>query len=97
MTNTNTNYQRRTATANINRYNNSTDYSLGDVYGRYSAAKAQAWNYCVELMKKYDGYGLKVLSSNTFMFTAGFLFVDKDTGVIQFMFITPNYDCIVDY
>lgn len=94
---TNTSYQRRTARNNINRYNYSTDYRLEDVYGRYSSAKARAWNYCVELMKKYNGYGLKVLSSNTFMFTAGFLFEDKETGAVQFMFITPSYDCVVDY
>lgn len=48
-------------------------------------------------MNKYNGWGLKVLSYNTFMFTAGFLFENKETGVIQMMYITPNYDVAVDY
>ena len=48
-------------------------------------------------MNKYEGWGLKVLSYNTFMFTAAFLFEDKETGVIQMMYITPNYDIAVDY
>ena len=94
---TNTSYQKRTAKNNISRYNRSTAYSLRDVYGRYSYAKEQAFRYCLDLMNKYNGRDLKIISYNTFRFTAAFIFNDPETGVIQFMFITPNYDCIVEY
>lgn len=89
--------QKRVARGNTNRYANSTDYSLYHAYARPSVAKQRAWAYCEELMNKYEGWGLKVLSYNTFMFTAAFLFEDKETGVIQMMYITPNYDVAVDY
>jgi hypothetical protein len=91
------NYQTLTAQANISKYRTSSDYSLSSVYGRYSDAKARAWRYCEQLCAKHNGWGLKVLSYNTFMFTAGFLFEDPETGVVQFMFITPNYDIAVNY
>ena len=91
------NQQKKVARGNINRYENSKDYTLYHAYNKPSTAKTSAWNYCMNLMSKYNGYGLKVISYNTFMFTAGFMFTDKETGVIQFMFITPNYDIAVDY
>lgn len=91
------NQQKKVARGNINRYSKSDLYTLHHAYGRPSYAKENAWNYCIDLMRKYDGYGLKVISYNTFMFTAGFMFTDKETGVLQFMFITPNYDIAVDY
>lgn len=94
---TNTSYQKRTAKSNINRYNQSAAYCLRDVYGRYSEAKEKAFKYCLNLMYEYNGRDLKIISHNSFMFTAAFIFNDPDTGVIQFMFITPSYDCIVDY
>ena len=68
--------QARVARGNINRYDNSKLYTLYHAYTRPSTAKERAWNYCIELMEKYNGYGLKVLSYNTFMFTAAFLFTD---------------------
>ena len=94
---TNTSYQKRTAKNNINSYNQSAAYCLRDVYGRYSIAKEKAFRYCLNLMHSYNGRDLKIISHNSFMFTAAFIFNDPDTGVIQFMFITPNYNCIVDY
>lgn len=91
------NQQKRTARGNIDRYDNSTNYTLHHAYDRPSYAKERAWKYCLDLMEKFNGYGLKVISYNTFMFTAGFMFTDSKTGVLQFMFITPNYDVSVEY
>jgi hypothetical protein len=88
--------RQRTAKANITAYNNSTAYGLYDVYDSFSQAKSQAWDYCKELCNKYNGYALKVVSFNTFMFTAGFEFVDENTGVVMYMHITPNYDTAVE-
>lgn len=89
--------QTRAARGNINKYDNSKLYTLYHAYTRPSTAKERAWNYCVELMVKYNGYGLKVLSYNTFMFTAAFLFTDPENGNIKMMYITPNYDVAIDY
>ena len=84
------------AKANIKAWRNSDMYSLYHAYNDFSANKARAWRYCEELCKKHNGYGLKVISKNTFMFTAGFEFVDKENGNTKFMYITPNYDIAVD-
>lgn len=86
-----TNYQRRTATANYERYSNMYHTDLNDCYNNYSDAKARAWEYCKGLCNKYNGYGLSIISYNTFMFTAGFTYYDADNKK-HFVFITPSYD-----
>ena len=75
-------------------YENSRDYSLDSCYGSYSYAKARAWDYCVNLYQKHNGYGLKVISHNGWVFTAGFTFADPETGVMKMMYITPSADKI---
>lgn len=92
-----TNYEKRMATANIDRYNLSTATKLSDVYDKYSPAKASAFEHCKQEMENRKGFGLRILSSNTFMFTAGFLATNKETGVVEFTFISPNYIATVDY
>lgn len=86
----------RTASANKVRYSNSTLYGLYYAYENPSVAKQNAWDYCVNLMDKYNGYGLRVVSYNTFMFTAAFLFLDEN-GVVNMMYITPNYDIAIEF
>ena len=88
--------QERTAKARYEDYKRSTDTSLSDVYKSNSTAKNRAWVYCQELCEKHNGTGLKVVSHNSMIFTAGFQFVDKDTGVLRYMHITPSYDTAVD-
>lgn len=73
-------------------YIRSDKYRLEDCYARYSTAKSHAWDYCVNLMMKFDGWGLKVVSYNGWVFTAGFEYADPETGVISFMYITPSKD-----
>lgn len=36
-------------------YNESNDYSLAHAYGTYSRAKADAWRYCENKCREYDG------------------------------------------
>lgn len=74
----------------------STADSLSHVYSRYSDAKARAWEYCQNLQFKYNGWGLRVVTHNQQMFTAGFLFEDPETGVLKYMHITKSYDCSVE-
>lgn len=82
----------RTLDGAYQRYNMSDDMQLRDVYGRWSDKKERAYNYCVELMRKYNGYDLRIISSNTFMFTVGFEFPHPETGETMFAYITPDYN-----
>lgn len=89
--------QMRVAKSKIDDYLLSTDYSLYSVYGRFSEAKQRAWEYCVNKMREYNGESLRIVSHNVNIFTAGFSFINGETGVLQFYYITPNYDIIVDF
>ena len=74
-----------------NNYRSTTDRFLSDVYGSYSRAKENAMRYCEDLMRRFNGYGLRIISHNTFTFTVGFMFSDEN-GVVNLMYITPNKD-----
>lgn len=75
-------------------YCRSTDYSLYDAYGRFSQAKANAWEYCENLMREKDGRGLKVVGHNCNVFSAGFIF--EENGKEYFMYITPTRDEVIE-
>lgn len=94
----NSSYQKSMARSAWRRWLNN-DYkavTLYEAYGRPSYAKERAWEYCERLCEKHDGYGLVVMSANTFRFSAGFEYIDKETGAVSFMYISPDYDCSVD-
>ena len=69
----------------------STKY-LWDVYGKFSQKKVRAYEYCEELMHRYGGRGLRILSHNTYMFTVGFECCHPETGEACFAYITPSHD-----
>ena len=71
-------------------FNRSFAFELGHVYGRYSEAKARAWDYCLSLADKYNGGALRILSANTMIFTVGF--VGEINNRKAFFYITPSYD-----
>ena len=77
-------------------YCGSSHRTLSDVYGHYSTAKDNAYNYCVNLMKKFEGNDLRIISYNTFRFSAGFIFevLDSETNEVKraFCYITPTHD-----
>lgn len=81
-------------TYKLRQYNNSTASSLYDVYGSFSSKKYNAWKYCESLKARHNGHDLRVLSANTYMFTAGFRFRD-DNGNDCLMYITPSKDEII--
>ena len=89
-----TSAQKRTALNHYSAYKRSTTYSLNEAYGKYSSAKANAWEYCENLMEKHDGHGLKVISHNAHIFTAGFMF--EQDGKEMFMYISPSSDIPVE-
>ena len=92
MTNTKKNAQNA-----LTAWKKSTLVNLTDAYKKPSAAKSHIWNTCRENMAACGGWGLRIISYNTFMFTCGFLFTDPETGVIKFKHFTPTYTTIIDY
>ena len=77
-------------------YSKSTNYTLRDIYTNFSIYKENAYNYCVELMQKLNGYGLKIIGFNSMTFSVGFIgeIPDSKTGEIKkaFCYITRDYD-----
>jgi hypothetical protein len=86
--------RKRQALAHYDAYKRSSAYGLYDVYDSYSADKGRAWKYCEELMQKFNGYGLKVITANGWQFTAGFMF--EEDGKTMFMYISKSYDTAVE-
>ena len=91
------NTNNRVAKQHIEAYNNTHHYHLWDCYTNYSRNKEQAFKRCEELCDSLKGWGLRILSYNTMQFTVGFLFMDTQTGVIRFAYITRDYDRFCDY
>ena len=71
-------------------YLSSTDNSLFDAYDNVSKAKWKAWEHCEAVCKEHDGWDLKVISHNSFQFTAGFEFENPATGAIALYIITKS-------
>lgn len=84
--------RRKTAQANIAKWRDSRYTDLRSAYGRYSKDKQDAWEYCEDLCRKKDGSGLRIISRNSWKFTAGFTYTDPTTGEFMFMYISPTYD-----
>jgi len=63
-----------------NAYIDSHKYDLNDCYERCSEAKKKAFENCRKMCYEDDGYGLKIISHNGFMFTAGYLY-KKDNDI----------------
>ena len=86
----------RQARNHYKAWKRSGDYTLDCVYGRYSVYKARAWRYCQEMQAKLNGYGLKVITHNCMVFTAGFEYYDEKAQTVKFYYITPSYECAVN-
>lgn len=57
----------------INAYNRATAWTLSQVYGRFSCAKACAERECRERMTKEGGHGFRIMSANCFQFSCGWM------------------------
>lgn len=88
-------YQKRQAIANFARYVRSDYDSLFKAYEKPSKDKRKAWEHCKNLCDAFDGYRLKVITKNCHMFTAGFQYIDVDSGEERFYFITKSYEVVV--
>lgn len=66
--------------------------TLGDVYGHWSCAKQQAYEYCRRMYEELDGWGFCITGSNCMVFTVKFDFVNPETGEILRTIITKDYN-----
>lgn len=82
-------------TERFEQYMNSTAYDLWDVYGTFSKRKISVYDEWRGRMLDKHGYGMRIISHNSQVFTLGFLrnILDADNSIIQtiFTFVTPAH------
>ena len=81
----------------MQEYDNSYNYGLRQCYTSYSYAKGRAEERCRAKMFAMDGYGFKILSFNSQTFTCGWLYEDKETGVIMLNVETYRNTYTIEY
>ena len=85
-------------TAFLNRANYNEGYTLREVYGNYSRAKENAYNYCLGLYAKENGYNFRIISHNTFSFSVAWEIVNPETGeIIGTRIETANNSYLITY
>lgn len=63
---------------------------LSEVYGRYSSAKAHAWERCERICAELDGRNLCITSNNRYVFSAQCEFEHPENGRPMVCHITPT-------
>lgn len=82
----------------MNRANHNEGTRLWDIYSKYSANKARAWAYCVDMCNREGGYDFRIISHNTFSFSVAWDIIDPETGVVEGVRIeTANNSYFVQY
>ena len=81
----------------VQEYERSCNYGLNQCYSSYSYANAFAEVLCREKMFDMGGYGFKILSFNSQAFTCGWLYEDKETGVIMLNVETDRNTYTIEY
>lgn len=81
----------------IERFYNSEIDTLEDCYGTYSAAKRKAYYECTNKCAEMDGWRFRIISFNTTSFTCGWLYADKETGVIMLNVETYRNTYTIEY
>lgn len=71
--------------------------NLNQCYQSWSDDKESAWKDCLEKKVDLNGFDMKINTFNGWMFTASFLFIDPDTGVLRLYTITKYCDYVCDY
>lgn len=69
-----------------------TYYDIFEAYERPSSAKVSIFNEWRDFVQQVDGYGLKIVSRNKFMFTLCFNF--EQDGHKFFAYITPSHNYV---
>ena len=73
----------------VQNYTSLSNRGLLDVYGNPSTQKQMAYSTILHEMKVKQGYDLRVLSYNTFMFTVAYCYIN-DKGQEILVYHTPN-------
>lgn len=76
-------------------YFRSNDATLDEVYGRYSSAKARAYEYCREREREFDSYDGVITGYNTCTFS--YAFTGYCEGKKWLIYITKDHDYAIDY
>ena len=63
---------------------------LYEVYGRFSKEKIVALNKCKKLQAELDGKEGTICTHNSYSFTYGFLFVDKESELLSLCYCTAS-------
>lgn len=72
----------------LNNYNRSEWTSLHQVYQNPSWSKQRAFDWCMELVRKYSGNRPRICTFNSFGFTFGFTFEMEGKTFLRYE--TPN-------
>lgn len=70
---------------------------LRQCYASWSKEKQDAWLDCLSKKKELDGYDMKIDSANGWVFTASFLYTDKETGEVKLYTMTRDNDYTMSY
>ena len=81
-------YNKRIKSA-YEQHQNSRLYVLNDCYKNPSTTKFDIFSECRQLMRKYDGFDLRIIGYNSMIFTVGFFgYINKR---LNFFYITPEH------
>lgn len=81
----------------IARFYNSVFDTLEECYNSCSAAKRNAYYECLHKCVDMDGWRFRIISFNTMSFTCGWLYEDKETGVIMLNVETYRNTYTIEY
>lgn len=76
-------------------YMSSNDATLDEVYGRYSNAKARAYEYCRDREREFSSYDGVITGHNTCTFS--YAFTGYCEGKKWLIYITKDHDYAIDY
>lgn len=77
-------------------YDFSDTRELNDCYRSYSMEKSMAYRKIREEMYSVGGQDLRIISHNVNVFTCGYTYTDRETGVLKFVYHTPTYRVEID-
>lgn len=81
----------------IIRANSNIGVRLSDVYGRYSAEKEWAYNWCLyEYTETENAHSFRICSKNTFGFTCAWNGTENDERILRFETKDNSYKVYLD-
>ena len=78
-----------------NAFEWSSDFTLRDVYGRYSQAKENAYAYCRSREAEANSVDGCITGANTCQFS--YAFTCEWEGIRYLIYITKNHDYAIEY